>query len=211
MLVSDEKRSGIYMIRNTVNNKVYVGRTKSFYNRSRQYVYDFENRKIGHINEHMIRSMLKYGFHVFEFVIVEYCNEVDCPERELFWMKYYNSTNRSFGYNKRMDVDGVMVTHLSTSMKISERLRNEWGSGKRSSHSNKMRESWLTRDREAQSSIMTANLTKWVYEVSDDNDVYRVYYSELKEMGLQGVIGKFARLKTNRCIFKGVTIERFGI
>lgn len=204
--------SGIYLIRNKINGKVYVGKTKNFKQRWYQYEYDYKKQRVEHINQYLLSSMNKYGFYNFEFSVLEYCSLDKCSERELYWMTYYNSFDPEFGYNLRVDTSTGMVVHELTSIKISERLKREWSNGTRSEHSNKMKESWSNRNRSTQSDIMTKNLTKYVYKVIDDlGNTEELLHRQLKELGLANVISEFHRKKTDKVKWKQYTIERVRI
>ena len=200
---------GVYKITNDVNNKVYIGRTKNFNRRFSQYKSAFQDRSVRHINEYLLKSMIKHGFEKFKFEILEICSFEKQPERELYWMIHYNSLDREFGYNLRLDTDESLVIDQRTRDKISARLKVEWETGIRKDHGLKLKESWLMRDKLAQSDTMTKALTKWVYVVYkyDDSDI-TVHYKELKSMKLHGVLGKFAETKSNKVTFKGFVIER---
>lgn len=212
MLVSKLKgQGGIYKITNAVNGKCYVGRTSDFYRRSHHYIYDFYNQRSRQINEYMLRSMTKYGIEKFTFSVIEVCNQDIVEERELFWMKYFNSTDRNFGYNLRIDESGAMIVHELTRKKISERLKSEWSSGTRDGHSDKLKASWENRDREAQSKLMSKNLTKYLYRISRGEYSEDVSYKILKELGLCGCTGKFAKYNTDLVEFKGYSIERLRV
>lgn len=198
---------GIYQIKNKVNGKCYIGRTKCFNKRFYQYDYDYRKRKTKHINTHLLNAMLKYGYDSFEFNIIEYCDvEYQC-DREYYWMQFFKSFDREFGYNLRQDVGGNMITHPETSEKISNRLKKEWELGLRDGHADKLKVSWDFRSRDDQSKLMTKNLTKWMYIIDDEILTYR----ELKNKGLHGVLGKFCKYKVNKVTFKGVVIERIQI
>lgn len=204
--------SGIYLIRNKVNGKVYVGKTKNFKKRFYQYEYDFRNQRIEHINQYLLSSMNKYGFDNFEFKVIEYCSIELCAEREFFWMNKYQSLNKEKGYNLRSDSSTGMITHPETSLKISNRLKSEWEDGKRELHGDKLKESWDRgdRDRSEQGQRMSDSLTKYHYIVIDinSNEVKTVKYKQLKELGLNGVLGKFAQTKCDNVRFKGFNVER---
>jgi len=204
--------SGIYLIRNKTNGKVYVGKTKNFKQRWYQYEYDYKKQRVGHVNHYLLNSMNKYGFSNFEFSVLEYCSLDKCSERELYWMIYYNSFDPEFGYNLRIDTSSGMIVHELTSIKISERLKNEWSSGVRSEHSSKMKESWSNRDRGGQSDVMTKNLTKYTYRVTDNfGNTEELLHRQLKERGLANVISEFHRKKTDKVKWKQYTIERISV
>jgi len=155
--------------------------------------------------------MGKHGIHNFTFSVIEICDVDIVEDRELFWIEYFNSTNRKLGYNLRKDKSGAMIVHESTRLKISERLKAEWSSGIRSGHSDKLKESWSNRDRKAQGKLFSKIKTKWKYKISNESLEKIVYYAELKELGLRGCLGKFAKYKTNLVYFKNFRIERIKI
>lgn len=201
--------SGIYQIRNIVNGKVYIGRTKCFYKRCHQYLYDFRERSIGHLNDYLYRSMCKYGMENFSFEILEYCETHITPERELYWITLKESNDRSKGYNLRLDVNGKMLTSSETSLRISSRLKKEWSEGSRNSHSDKLKASWSNRDRKAQSNLMSKNLTKYEYCVSSSNsDVTILNYKQLRDMGLKCSLVSFWKNKSDVALVKGYRVER---
>lgn len=195
---------GIYKIKNKVNGKLYIGRTKNFQRRFKQYEYDFRYRRLNHINEYLMNSMEKYGFDCFEFTPIEYCEYENQPERELFWIEHFKSNIRDFGYNLRLDVGGVMITDSRTSEKISNRLRTEWAKGERSQHSEIMKELWKSRSREDQGRVMTRALTKWLYIVDGEE----MLFSDLKRAGLSGVLQKFHKKRSDSVTFKSRNIKR---
>lgn len=85
--------SGIYKWENTVNGKVYIGQSQNIYIRFRDY-------KKGNFNVHMANAIQQYGLDAFDIEIIERDVPVDkLDEREQFWMDYYQSYNRDFGYN----------------------------------------------------------------------------------------------------------------
>ena len=135
-------RSGVYLITNTVNGKVYVGKTKDFYKRYCQYVSDVRARVNGRINDYLMNAFVKHGFEAFRFSVIEELEVEKCAERELYWIGFYNATKREFGYNLRTDSSSGMIVHPDTSVKISNQLKQEWASGARDDHSMKMMENW---------------------------------------------------------------------
>ena len=209
-LIEEEHQylSGIYIITNDINGKVYVGRTTNFYRRYHQYKYSFKTGKIKHINQHFLNAMNKYEFNNFSFQMITLCTLQEAIELELLYMYLFESFNKTKGYNKRLDTDGGMIVSSETSMKISTRLRKEWSEGTRSGHGEKLKKSWENRSRIDQSKIMTKNLTKYYYIIDDDHSKH-LTYKELVDLGYRSVISSFYRKKSNRVIFKEVIIERF--
>lgn len=93
-----EHRSGIYKWTNTVNGKVYVGSAaRGILVRLKEYARSLPNN-ICH-NSLLQRSWNKHGASKFRFSILERCAPDDCLDREEYWIKFCNSTDRRFGYN----------------------------------------------------------------------------------------------------------------
>ena len=112
---------GIYIIRNIKNNKVYIGKSINIYKRIIQHVHTLRTKSKDE-NIHLIHSWHKYGENSFEYIIVEYLekNEELLAERELYWMKIYNSTNRNFGYNMRLDTSTRCILPQETKDRMSK-------------------------------------------------------------------------------------------
>lgn len=160
----------------------------------------------------MLNSMLKHGIESFTFRIIEMCEYEDMFERENFWMDYFNSHDRSLGYNLRKDsLGGGMETHPETSKKISDRLKKEWESGVRSEHSDKLKLSWGNRDREAQGRLFTEIKTKYKYLVTNNDVELTLLYKGLVDLGLKNVVAKFCKHQKDVVNFKGFRIERIKV
>ena len=204
--------SGVYRITNTVNGKVYIGRSKNVYARCCQYFAAFRDKDNRRINHHLMRAMNKYGFDNFRFDIIETCNVVDTPFREHCWIECYKSTNREKGYNIRTDIDGLMITSKETSDKISARLKNEWLNGVRQNHSAKLKKAWDRRSRKEQSTLMSKNLTKYKYKMSfPTGEILITDFKCLKGLGYESALSNFHRRKTNSTTVKGIVIERLPL
>lgn len=198
--------SGIYKITNTVNGKIYIGRSKNLYYRMRQYFSGFKYQDKTKINEYLLRSMSKYGFENFTFEVLEICENYLTPKKELEYILKMKSNNKGIGYNFRLDTDaGKMLTDKRTSEKISKRLKIEWSKGVRKDHSEKLKASWDFRDRLDQSKRMTRNLTKYFYIINDEQ---KVDYQGLVSLGLTNSLNSFHKTKRNSCFCKGNKVER---
>lgn len=128
----DKKLSGIYKITNTINNKVYIGKTINFQKRYIAYKAGFKKKDVRKINQYFLNSIEKHGPQSFTFEIVEVCPVEILADRELYWMTAHNSTDQTFGYNLRMDSSTGMITHETTREKISKRVKQEYANGTRS-------------------------------------------------------------------------------
>ena len=85
----------IYVIKNLVNGKVYVGQT-----------LNFSSRKSGHIHcakrgvqRPLYCAIRKHGVENFLFEILEECDDSIVNEREQFWVTKFDSFNSEKGYN----------------------------------------------------------------------------------------------------------------
>ena len=90
------KLGKIYIISNTINNKVYIGQT----------IQTLKKRFNGHCcysksdrSEYMYikRAIHKYGRENFTIKLLEECPIENLNEREIYWIKQYDSYNN--GYN----------------------------------------------------------------------------------------------------------------
>lgn len=207
-----KKRSGIYGIRNVLNNKIYIGRTNCFYKRCHQHITSFTKVSLKNINPHLFNSMVKHGIEHFEMFPLEFCDIDIVEERELYWMEFFNSTDRRLGYNIRKDSDGGMIVSDETSVKISNNLKRQWASGVRSGHSEKMKEKWKDDDlrKMKQGDLLRKIKTKYLYDVIFPNgDIEKdCRYSRLKELRLSNVMSSFHRRCKDTLTFKNHIITR---
>lgn len=117
----DLGKSGIYCIRNIINNKVYIGKAKCIYRRMKHHVTSL-NTKNKDENRHLINAWHKYGKESFEYFIVEYLplDEKLISQRELFWQRHYKALNPETGYNMREDSETGLIISKETRKKLSE-------------------------------------------------------------------------------------------
>ena len=99
----------IYKITNDVNNKVYIGKTgTSIQQRFAEHIRD--SRKETHEKRPLYEAIKKYGAEHFYVEEIEQLNtDEEACEREIYWIKYYNSYigfKNSNGYNATLDGDG---------------------------------------------------------------------------------------------------------
>jgi group I intron endonuclease len=94
-----EKVCCIYGIKNKTDNKIYIGQTINLENRIKDHMKRLSNEK--HWNNYLQRAWDKHGEENFEFIVLEECEENKdiLNEKEIYWIKKLNSTNKEFGYN----------------------------------------------------------------------------------------------------------------
>lgn len=103
----------IYKFFNNINSKVYIGQTLK---ESRRF-WEHKNCK-GESYFH--NAIKKYGFENFSYEVLERVDESLLDERETYWISYYDSTNKSKGYN--LESGGNFGKHHSeeTKQKLSK-------------------------------------------------------------------------------------------
>lgn len=91
--------SGIYVIRNLVNDKKYVGSSKNFKKREKIHLCRLKNNN--HFNIHLSRAVLKYGFENFVFEIIENFigTKQELVDRENYYIDFHKTLDINFGYN----------------------------------------------------------------------------------------------------------------
>lgn len=140
----DSKKSGIYCIRNVVNNKVYIGRAVDIHRRILQHITALNLKDVERENIHFISAWHKYKPENFEYFVIEYLPDdiLLLEEREYFWIEVFESKNRKKGYNKVNRTIGYMcsqelkdkLSHLGKlryenaeeRLKVSERSIRMW-------------------------------------------------------------------------------------
>lgn len=79
--------SGIYQIRNVVNENLYIGSTVNIKKRWRNHISDLKNNK--HHSRHLQNAWNKYSADVFEFSILETCSIFALIFREQHYINLY--------------------------------------------------------------------------------------------------------------------------
>ena len=138
-------KKDIYIIKNSVNDKVYIGQSKDPPKRWLHHIYDARyESKCGEFKQEIHRAMIEYGIDRFHYEILE--SQVDNPdEREAYWIRQYQSTipngyNLSSGMNgygetidnslaifKDIDILKQCITEISSSNKTFENIARKFG------------------------------------------------------------------------------------
>ena len=92
-----ENRPCVYMIKNTVNGKVYVGSSIDANKRYREHLRDL--KKGDHHASRLQNSFNRYGADAFEFSILKYTKRENVRKEEARVLKMFDATNREKGYN----------------------------------------------------------------------------------------------------------------
>ena len=109
----------IYMILNTVNEKVYIGQTRKDDARGRKRSHLSYLRKNIHQNNHLQSAWNKYGEGSFVFSVVVQANSLEqLDDLERIWISIYDATNHQFGYNKETGGNAYKEVSAETREKI---------------------------------------------------------------------------------------------
>jgi group I intron endonuclease len=85
----------IYIIRNVINGKIYIGQSNDVDERWYKHVWDAKNRIT---NMPLHEDIRLYGEDKFNYTVIEQCSDEIANDREQFWIKYFNATGPN-GYN----------------------------------------------------------------------------------------------------------------
>lgn len=112
-------KSGIYLIKNKITNKCYVGRgaclsknSNRIYNRFRNHFFHNDNS-----NTYLKKAIKKHGIKNFNFSILEFCDSLEVSKREIF---YINKIAPS--YNIILVETGVVIGYRH-SEEIKKKMR----------------------------------------------------------------------------------------
>lgn len=101
--------SFIYRIVNLVNGKCYIGKTDgTIEHRFKAHIQDMN--ATANINRPLYKAFKKYGIENFVVEQVEECSQKEAPNREKYWIEFFNSyagNKNSNGYNVTLGGDGV--------------------------------------------------------------------------------------------------------
>src|SRR5262245_53327028 len=98
--------SGIYVIKCSANEKIYVGSTVNFRNRWQEHCRRLRAGR--HKNPHLQNAWYQYGADAFEFTVLEECERAHLVERE----QHYLDTLQPFkprGFNIARGAYSVML------------------------------------------------------------------------------------------------------
>ena len=123
-------RNVIYKFTNLINGKVYIGQTrKMLRERLAGHIYEMKNKP-----NYFHKTILKYGLSNFDISILEICeNPEDLDGMEIYWISYYDSTNREKGYNLtkggsgiRYNVHKTFIETVQSRMNRSISAKKKW-------------------------------------------------------------------------------------
>ena len=113
----------IYRIYNDVNNHVYVGQTSMrISDRWSGHLSSARNEKLSNYKDTIHKAMRKYGIDKFHIEVIEKCDNDSLNEREIYWIKYYNSFEN--GYNETLGGGGCQKYNHNQIVEIYKNTHN---------------------------------------------------------------------------------------
>lgn len=111
--------SGVYIITNVNNKKVYVGESTNLESRIIEHLRKLLSKR--HVNEHLQNSVNLHGVESFQFDVLEFCDSIDTKKKEHYWATYLHALDKTKGYNiKPTDPNKINLRSKETSIKIYE-------------------------------------------------------------------------------------------
>ncbi len=112
-------KSGIYKITNLINGHSYIGQAKDIYDRyNRHHKYDYKSEKVQ--TYPLYQAFNKYGLDKFQIEVIELCDEKDLDQREIYWIKYYDTFNNGYNATKGGQFWSPKVHSLEVELKRQE-------------------------------------------------------------------------------------------
>lgn len=100
-------KSGIYMIKNLINEKVYIGSAINYKSRWSGHKYDLNLNK--HHSIKLQRAWNMYGERNFKFILIQLCTIEDLQTNPLtgvidieqYWIDFYDSYKKGYNCNPK--------------------------------------------------------------------------------------------------------------
>jgi len=110
----------IYKITNVINEKIYVGQTKQYYGaekigaegRLKRHIANAFNPKSGSGCPKLENAIRKYGKECFVTEVLEKTTQDEIDELEEYYIREYDSTNNTIGYNISLGGKGRKVVYV---------------------------------------------------------------------------------------------------
>lgn len=118
-MAKEDKDYCIYMHRNKINNKIYVGQSHCI--KTRWYPICYKGSR------YFYGAIEKYGWENFEHKIIEAnLSKEEADIREKYWIQQFDSCNREFGYNLRIGGNNGYLHSEETKNKIKQSNKIYW-------------------------------------------------------------------------------------
>ena len=94
------KVTGIYMIKNLHNDKIYIGQSVNIKKRWEQHIKTSKNKRNKSYKYPLYKEMRIYGIDAFQFSILEICEEPLLNQQEIYWIEKYEAFKNPSHYNR---------------------------------------------------------------------------------------------------------------
>lgn len=112
-------KSGIYQIRNLINEKIYIGSAKSLPKRKNIHFCELKNGK--HHSVKLQRAFNKYGEENFVFEVIEFVEDKSkLLECEQYWIDRFNSSKEGYNINPCAENRLGVILSDETKQKLSK-------------------------------------------------------------------------------------------
>jgi group I intron endonuclease len=162
---------GVYCIENIINNKKYIGYSINIERRWNRHINDLRKNK--HDNSCLQNAWNKYREGNFVFSILgEFPKEL-LKEKEVYYIRKYNTNNRLYGYNLTAGHDGSGSLSEEHKDKIAKAARN-----RKLNRTNRLTSKYL--------GVVYVKrkhrVKRWCAEISSNKKLYGIgyYYTEVE-------------------------------
>lgn len=116
----------IYKATNIETNKVYIGQTRNKL-KYRIYQHFYDSKRKNRRKDYFHNTIAKYGETAFIFEIIDYASsQEELDEKERYWIKFYKSNQREYGYNEDEGGKSGGTKSSDTKKKIGETTKERW-------------------------------------------------------------------------------------
>lgn len=116
---------GIYKFTNRITGEVYVGQSVDLQKRYNQHKNRYGKNQLKFEDTYFHRQLAHYGWHNFDYEILEECQKSELNDKEMYYIKLFNSEYPN-GYNQTKGGNMVSAKKLSDEeiLQIKDELLN---------------------------------------------------------------------------------------
>lgn len=114
--------SGIYIIQNTVNGKLYIGRTCNWNKRRKQHIWDL--KRGNHCNSKLQNAWNKYSDKAFCFELIWEESSENLPELEQMLLDEFFVSGKLYNLHKN-SLGGMLGMKVSDETKMKQKVSRE--------------------------------------------------------------------------------------
>ena len=126
--MKEQKLCGIYIIKNTKSNKIYIGQSVDIKTRWKHHIRELNRNR--HLNSYLQRAWNSDGEKCFTFDILELCERKQLNEKEKYWIDQYGGYENQNNYNlKECGETPIMSIEVRKRMSESHKGKSTWNKG----------------------------------------------------------------------------------